>query len=187
MPNNCLNMNKQRGATLVVALIVLVVLMILGVGAVMTANTQFKMAGNLQFENMAKNRAENQIVSAESWLNANGGINLDPSFTTAWSAATKERHPQDQFATLGILNNDPLNMTNAQWQANSNVSLANPDGYMIELLGLNKSTAGASGALGSGGPTNGCNSVNLFRVTARGISPRGGVRFVQSIYEVLSC
>ena len=68
-----LNRRHQSGATLVIALIVLIVLMILGVGAVMTANSQFKMAGNLQFENQAKNNAENQLVTAENFLNLNGG------------------------------------------------------------------------------------------------------------------
>ncbi|MFM2407879.1 MAG: hypothetical protein RL358_621, partial [Pseudomonadota bacterium] len=63
-----LNKEKQAGATLVVALIALIVLMILGVAGVITANTQLKMAGNLQFENLAKNRAENQIAIAEQYL-----------------------------------------------------------------------------------------------------------------------
>jgi PilX N-terminal len=67
------NRHHQSGATLVIALIILIVLMILGVGAVMTANSQFKMAGNLQFENQAKNAAENQLAIAENWLNTNGG------------------------------------------------------------------------------------------------------------------
>jgi PilX N-terminal len=68
------NRHRQSGATLVVALIILIVLMILGVGAVMTANSQFKMAGNLQFENQAKNNAENQLVLAEIIL-FNSGAN----------------------------------------------------------------------------------------------------------------
>ncbi|MDH2919243.1 MAG: hypothetical protein PXX73_08625, partial [Sideroxydans sp.] len=82
------NHHRQAGATLVIALIVLIVLMILGVGAVMTANSQFKMAGNLQFENQAKNNAENQLATAENWLNANGGptstyVQGTPVVTTA--------------------------------------------------------------------------------------------------------
>lgn len=67
------NHYRQSGASLVISLIVLVVLMILGVGAVMTANSQFKMAGNLQFETQAKNNAENALAVAENWLNMNGG------------------------------------------------------------------------------------------------------------------
>lgn len=68
-----LNRYHQSGATIVIALIVLIVLMILGVGAFMSASTQLKMAGNLQFENQAKNNAENQLAIAEDVLNANGG------------------------------------------------------------------------------------------------------------------
>lgn len=74
MKTTVLNRHRQSGATLVIALIILIVLMILGVGAVMTANSQLKMAGNLQFENQAKNAAENQLAIAEAWLNTNGGL-----------------------------------------------------------------------------------------------------------------
>ena len=73
MKTTVFNRHRQSGATLVIALIILIVLMILGIGAVMTANSQFKMAGNLQFENQAKNAAENQLAIAEAWLNTNGG------------------------------------------------------------------------------------------------------------------
>lgn len=73
MHTTALNRRRQSGSSLVIALIILIVLMILGVGAVMTANSQFKMAGNLQFENQAKNNAENQLATAENWLNTNGG------------------------------------------------------------------------------------------------------------------
>ena len=187
--------NKQVGATLVVALIILVVLMIIGVTAMMTANTQFKLAGNLQFENIAKNNAENQLVAAEGWLStadATAGKVLfinNPGFTT-WSVASPELHPIGHIATLGLANNDVLNMTDAQWRANSTSTLLNPDGYLIEMLAKDKSPAGGSGMVGGGGGgggVSGCNTVNLYLVTARGSNARGAVRYVQTVYQVLSC
>jgi type II secretory pathway pseudopilin PulG len=89
-----LNREKQRGATLIVALIVLIVVMILGVGAVMTANTQLKMAGNLQFQNEAKNRAENRLVDAESWISApaNGGATVNLGNFPLTSAIGKDNY-----------------------------------------------------------------------------------------------
>lgn len=185
--------HKQRGATLVVALFILIVLMIIGVMAMTTANTQFKLAGNLQFENMAKNNAENQIIAAESWLSTPDAtaplftlyIN-NPGFTT-WSSATPQLHPIGHLATLGILNSDPLNMTDAQWRANSTSTLLAPDGYLIEELANNVATTGGNASSGDGGGSSGCNSVNVFRITARGTNARGAVRFVQTVYRVLSC
>lgn len=180
---NIKNMQNQRGATLVVAMIVLMVLMILGVGAVMTANTQFKMSGNLQFENLAKNRAENQVATAEDWISL-AANNLNAGFTT-YSAASKELHPVGHVATLGILDNDPLNMSTAQWIANSTGNALNPDGYMIEMIGKDLPGPGTTKVVG--GPPPACNKYNVFRITARGNSPRGASRLVQSIYQVFSC
>ena len=59
---------RQRGATLIVALLILVLIMIIGITAVSTSNTQYKLAGNLQFEDSAINNAETAISSAELWL-----------------------------------------------------------------------------------------------------------------------
>lgn len=192
MKNILAKPNNQSGATLVVALIILIVLMIIGVTAMMTANTQFKLAGNLQFENIAKNNAENQLAASEDWLSradATAGkvqfIN-NPGFTT-WAAATPELHPVGHIATLGIANNDVLNMTAAQWRTNSTSTLLNPDGYLIEMLAKDKSPAGGSATAGSGGTASGCNTVNLYLITARGSNARGAVRYIQTVYQVLSC
>lgn len=185
---NKINLNKrqQRGATLVVAMIVLMVLMILGVGAVMTANTQFKMAGNLQFENLAKDRAENQVTAAENWLSqadnpAHSQFINNPGFT-AYSVATKELHPSGHLASIGI--SDPLNMSNAQWIANSTSTALQTDGYMIEMLGADLPPPGASKVIDPKAP---CNKYNLFLITSRGSSPRGATRLIQSVYQVFSC
>ncbi len=186
-----INANRQKGATLVMAMIILVVLMILGVMAVTTANTQFKLAGNLQFENIAKNNAENQIIVAESWLatpDVTPGKTLyinNPGFTT-WSAATPQLHPLNDLANrVGIVNGDPLNMTSAQWQANSVNVLGN--GYLIEMIGPNKVPPGGSVVVGAPCVNNNINIVNVFRVTARGTNARGAVRYVQTVYQVPRC
>ena len=59
--------NKQLGSTLIISLIILVILMLLGVSAVTTSNTQYKLAGNLQFEDAAMNNTETAINAAETW------------------------------------------------------------------------------------------------------------------------
>lgn len=62
---------RQRGASLVTSLIVLSVVALMGLGGVMVANTQFKVAGNLQFQNAAMSDAESAIAVAENWLPSN--------------------------------------------------------------------------------------------------------------------
>lgn len=165
--------SRQEGATLVVALIVLIVLMILGVAAVMTANTQSKMAGNLQYENMAKNRAENQMALAEADLNINGGANALVTWTPGYLINSAPplapmATPDKQVTTLGRL--DP----------------ANPgDGYLIELLARDKTPAGESATTTKSPGV--CSKSNVYLITARGASQRGAVRYVQAVYQVLSC
>ena len=59
---------RQKGATLVIALLILVLIMMIGITAVSTSNTQFKLAGNLQFEDSAMNNTESAVSAAENWL-----------------------------------------------------------------------------------------------------------------------
>jgi Tfp pilus assembly protein PilX len=59
---------RQQGATLVIALLILVLIMMIGITAISTSNTQYKLAGNLQFEDGATNNAETAVTTAENWL-----------------------------------------------------------------------------------------------------------------------
>ncbi len=132
------NHHRQSGASLVIALIVLIVLMILGVGAVMTANSQFKMAGNLQFENQAKNNAENQLAIAESWLNINGG----PTSTYVQGAPVKTSVGQNSYIIKLIgANKVPIGGSAVVGQqAPSGTSSVN----LFEVIGHGESARGAS-------------------------------------------
>ncbi|OGS72451.1 MAG: hypothetical protein A2063_03050 [Gallionellales bacterium GWA2_60_142] len=62
---------KQSGSALVISLIILIILMLLGITAMNISDTQYKLAGNLQFENMAMNNAETAVIAAEQWLETN--------------------------------------------------------------------------------------------------------------------
>ena len=65
-------LNRQRGASsLFITVILVLVVMLLAVTAAVLSSTQFKLAGNLQYENVAFNLAEGALVSAESWLSGN--------------------------------------------------------------------------------------------------------------------
>jgi type IV pilus assembly protein PilX len=170
----------QSGSTLVISLIVLIILMLLGVTAMMTSDTQYKLAGNLQFENAAINNAETAINTAEIWLaGTTGGVAnfRDAGFTTYDGAASPQLYPTGAAP-------DPLTMT---WSDSNSIQVGSTNQrYFIELMSTNNRLVGSSQAVG-GRSSSGCNQVNTYRITARGTSARGATKFIQSYYSVLSC
>ena len=169
---------RQSGSTLIISLIILVLLMLLGVTAMNTSDTQYKLAGNLQFEEIAMNNTETSVSTAETWLAASSVANYNNAGFTAYnSLTTPELYP----AAAGV---DPLTLN---WtDATSKQVGADNQRYIIEQVSTNSRLAGSSQAVG-GRTSTGCNQVNTYRVTARGTSSRGATKFVQSYYSVLSC
>lgn len=181
----------QRGATLVIALLILVLIMMIGITAVSTSNTQYRLAGNLQFENSALNNAEAAVTTAENWLSSgNNARNI--GFDARNQAVTPQLYPiggapnpltvaewrdsQEDLATANSLRvSDPLT-------GNPNASQR----YFIEQMSINNRLQGSSQAVG-GRVSAGCNQVNTYLITGRGISARGATKFVQSYYSVLNC
>lgn len=161
------------GATLVVAMIALVLVAMIGVAAINTSSTQFKLAGNLQFEDGAMNNAETAVATAENWISS--GTNYqDPSFTTA-----SVNHLLPATASP-----DPLTMT---WNDSNSLSLGGgSQRYFIQQLSTGNVLTGSSLAVG-GRVSTACNKVNTYQVTGRGGSARGAVKIVQTFYTVLSC
>ena len=96
-------MGRQKGAALVVSLILLLVLTLLGVSGLSTATLELTMAGNTQFQENAFQAAETGIERALVAPGMNTGIPLvfpeaaafpaDPNTTIAWNNA---------FQTLGL-------------------------------------------------------------------------------------
>lgn len=63
-----MKVSNQRGAALIVALIFLLVLTLLGVGAMRSTNLQERMAGNLRDSNLAFQAAESALRDGEQLL-----------------------------------------------------------------------------------------------------------------------
>lgn len=188
---------RQSGSTLVMTLIILILVMLLGVVAMTTSDTQFKLTGNLQFEDSAMNNAETSMADAEAWLiDSTGGVpNIrNAGFTYATSCTASHTVPQlfplktdvtPPVSCLANLGLDPLTMT---WDDTNSVTVAGnaAQRYMIELVAANSRLAGSSQTVG-GRSSSGCDQVNVYRITVRGTSARGATKFVQSLYSVLSC
>lgn len=175
-------LNRQNGSTLVMTMVILVILMLIGVAAMVTSDTQFKLAGNLQFENTALNNSESALAVAESWL-ATGNNYNEGGFATYNSTGNKHLYPIGYLAGLTAPNNDPLTMT---WNDDNSLEVNSTQRYLIEQLATNRKLLGSSQAVGGHGSA-GCNQVNVYRITTRGTSARGATKFTQSIYSVLSC
>jgi Tfp pilus assembly protein PilX len=175
---------RQRGATLVIALLVLVLIMMVGITAVSTSNTQLRLAGNLQFEDAALNNAESAVTAAEQWLST--GTNFrNAGFTTFNAGASPQLKPVNYVAGLAAPSNSPLTMA---WADTNSLAVGGnaAQRYYIELMSRNNRLLGSSQVVG-GRSSSGCNQVDTFLITARGISARSATKFVQSYYSVLSC
>lgn len=162
---------QQRGASLVTSLIILGVLALMGVAGVMIANTQFKIAGNLQFQSAAMSDAESALAVAENWLPAN--------------------HTHQGFAETGApglyplgVTPDPVLMT---WDDTTSIKIdpAGNQRYIIELYLAGRTLPSSSvvqcNTYGTSAP---CPKVNVYRISTRGVSRAGATRLVQSLFAV---
>lgn len=173
-----MNSLLQRGSSLVISMIILVILMLLGVSAMVTSDTAFKLAGNLQFQDSALNNAEAAMAAGEEWIGGSTG-GVENFRNAAFSTATV-----GGLYTLAATP-DPLNMT---WNDDSSVAV---DGnasqrYFIDLMSENNQLLTSGSDIG-GRTSAACNKVNTYRVVGRGTSARGAVKIVESYYSVLSC
>ncbi|MEO8856808.1 MAG: hypothetical protein ABI343_07420 [Burkholderiaceae bacterium] len=174
---------RQRGATMVIALLILVLIMMLGITAISSSNTQYKLAGNLQFQDSALNNAETAVTAAERVL-SDGATFSSPGFTTYDGAASPQLLPLGRLAGLAAPSNSPLTMA---WADSNSVSVgSNDQRYFIEIMSRNNRLQGSSQVVG-GRASAGCNQVNTYLIHARGLSARGATKFVQSYYSVLNC
>jgi Tfp pilus assembly protein PilX len=174
--------HRQRGSTLVVTMMILILIMMLAVSAMVTSDTQFRLAGNLQFEDVSMNRAETSVATAENWLVNNY---QNAGFDT-YASATPHLHPIGHLAGLSAPNNDPLKMT---WSDSTSQAVTSGDDtqrYIIEMVSKNARLLGSSVVVGDRASSN-CNQVNTYLITSRGTSIRGATKFIQSYFSVLNC
>lgn len=179
MNNTQVNFSQQNGASLITTLILMVVITLIGISAMLAANNQVKLAGNLQFQNLALDRAEIARVQAEWWLSRPG--NANSLGFEAHSSDTKELYPTNYFSEQKT---DPISMN---WNdSNSKQVGSGSNRYLIEQLGEDMKLPGSEvdSPKQSKRP---CSSVDLFRTISRGQSQRGAVQYVQTVYSVLTC
>jgi Tfp pilus assembly protein PilX len=122
------------------------------------------LAGNLQFENEAKNRAESALIKGENWLLTN----------TANAGFTATNAPYYAPGTTVT----PL----TSWPSAA-VSPAAGEQYIIQRITLSKVAPSGYSTCLNCPPSAPTPTYDLYSVTARGTSARGATRFVQSIMQ----
>jgi Tfp pilus assembly protein PilX len=182
---------RQRGATsLFVTLIVLLVVMILGVTAALLSGSLFKLASNLQFENVAFNLAEGAAATAQNWLTTGTNFN-DSGFTTGTKAALypigSGPDPVVELPAGGESADSP--MQSKWWTDAKSAAIGDGSGnerYLIQKIATNQVPLGES-VSGGGRASTACEKADLFRVTARGTATKNTSKFVQTAYAVPNC
>ena len=76
------NGNKQRGATLIVALVILLIMGMSAASILKSTTLQHKMAGNLVDNTIAFHAAEDALIDLERWLIINGSSQATTKYVT---------------------------------------------------------------------------------------------------------
>lgn len=164
--------SRQRGASLVVSLIMLVLLTLLGVSALTVSNTQSRLASNIVLQTRAAQEADSALAHAENFLAQ--VVNGTDAFE-AGSPGLAKYIPGNPLL-------DPL--ADSTWSDTISKEVSATQRYVIEVYTPNFSPRGNSMKPCNYGDAAGCPNINVFRVTARGTAPGGATRFVQSVYAV---
>ncbi len=163
--------SSQKGAALIIALAMLVIMTMLAISAMATSNLQLLMAGNAQQQTEALARSENALFAGQNYL----GNNIQPPASPS---------PTDPAAVNGYVIFDVgtgvLDVKDPSfwsYSANYRTTADSREQYTIEYLANRPAAGGQTLALnGLPAPTR-----NIYRVSARGTSQKGAVRTLQAI------
>lgn len=158
----------QRGSALIVSLVMLLLITLIGIGAVQTNTLQQRMAANMHDQDLAFQAAEAALRDAEAWLatntpvmtNANGLYDLNNPNRPTWPAM-------------------PINDGNgARQYSGAILGVDSPPRYYIESIGTFFPPGTSLNAANSPPP------VAFYRITALGIggSP-DAVSVVRSVFR----
>jgi type IV pilus assembly protein PilX len=114
----------QRGATLILALLILVMIMMYGIPAAMNSIQNERMTGNTRQRDLAFQAAEHAIKKAETWINTETATSLAalaPYTVTTCSPANTDPNTADCVFPNGQCHTNDV----AYWQTTYNWAAAN--------------------------------------------------------------
>ena len=198
-------LQSQRGVTLIVALIVLVLMTLAAIGLMRSNDTANLIAGNLAFKQAATLSADPGVEAAIAWLEANNtGAFLDvdaPQVGYTASSLSNAGLPLgeafwNQMQASGVCN---LPMVGGVCGVNPVSDVAgNSVSFMIQRLcnsAGNRNGAGCAvvaGNVNSSGNNVGAGEIQLtagsnavfYRITVRVVGPRNSASYVQAIVSM---
>ncbi len=163
--------NSQRGVSLIIAMIMLIVLTLIGVSSMNTAITELKMAGSMQQQTIALNRADELLRVGEQDVEA---IVNDPSAFDFAAAG------DGYYVTADKIDVFDLNWSNLKPIQGATAN----DVYVTEYLGP-KAIPGESVKVSTDGRIIG-GAVHTFRITSKSTTGKSARRLVQSLYVTVS-
>ena len=201
----------QRGFSLIVALIALVIMALAAVSLMRTVSTTTLVSGNLAFEQAAVTGADVGVEAAVAWLEANTGLASSPSAASCPSPGTTVLScPQPGRGYLAVRKEpastqswgtfwDELVSEGATPVVQATADAAgNTASYLIQRMC--RSTGDSSSAIGcstapssaqcgnanSSDPNNGsgnvsCTSSTYYRITVKVAGPRGTTTYIQAM------
>ena len=184
---------RQRGAVLLVALIVLVIMTLAGIALMRSVSTSGVIAGNLAFQQAATHSADVGVETAVTFLEGNTAAALQTSVLSgpgvryvAYRQDPAAGQTWDDFWTNSI----PAGATNtlAQDAAGNTVSyvihrLCNGEGVPITAVACSTSPVDTGGGNSKGGgvPPLLAPPQIYYRITARVSGPRNTLSYVQVV------
>lgn len=177
-PPSALDMrNTERGATLLVAMVVLLALTLAGVSAMYLARTDTELAGNIRFRDQATQDAETSRQAMTQYL-------LNSAFPPEQSL----NRPTWVYPTVST----PVAIGTVDWDTICNASPCKqtlPDGNIgqniVEALGPFTTTKSPGQSMSQGGKyQSSAGTYYHYRVTTRVSGPKGTVSLVQVIYRI---
>lgn len=171
---NCRPQNRERGAVLVVSLIMLLIVTMIAVSSMQGTVMEEKMAGNTRDRNLAFQTTETSLREAERYID---GLASMGSFTGTGGL-------------YGLTDNEPDYATSTTWSdtarhvvaSDPHASYAAPR-YFIKHYTLVEGSSGALNMSGYG-DNKGTGDVTIFKVTARstGASAESAEVILRSYY-----
>jgi type IV pilus assembly protein PilX len=160
---------QQKGAALILSLLILLVMTLIGVTAMQTTTMEERMAGNMNDQSHAMQAAEAAIYAAETELE--GYVNTN-DFNTTGYLRTQGNSPSDPFTTTWTDGTDGSGGNGSSGDSKettlSGWTLGTAPKYYIEELGaISNSDSNTSINLTNNYTPSGTET-NKFRITARG-------------------
>lgn len=192
--------HNQRGATLVIALLILVMIMMYGIPAAMDSMQNERMAGNTRNRDLAFQAAEHAIKEAESWIIVQTATSLNDLAPAALPCSDDPDVPDDadRYSGDGILPNGECHANDAAYWRDTFNWVSNgihpSDPPINSTASINQTLVSAQPLLvvermpdvcyaPSGGSCPPSIKKSYYRVTARALGKDNASVILQTLYE----